>query len=187
MSFTRFHDDPERIKKQVDESSYAGRYMINTPGQGLELPFVEDPYIRMQKWGSNLQTNTINLESDLFGLTRPLNHDLIGHNDYVQNSVKSSTIKYKKEKPFVEESRLSHPAWMYKDLEQKRWEEPYLNPLHNIEIPFNTNVQSRILEKDYHVTKIPVIENMDHYEYYLTGNSICMGGNEEDCFGAPYN
>ena len=61
MSFTRFHDDPNRIKKQIDESSFAGRYMLNTPGQGMNLPFSEDPQIRLQKWGANLQTNTVNL------------------------------------------------------------------------------------------------------------------------------
>ena len=43
MSFTRFHDDPNRIKKQVEESSAVGNYSLNTPGQGTDLPFMEDP------------------------------------------------------------------------------------------------------------------------------------------------
>ena len=40
MSFTRFYDDPIRIRNQVESSSYAGRYALNTPGQGLQLPFI---------------------------------------------------------------------------------------------------------------------------------------------------
>ena len=29
MSFTRFHDDEARIKKQLQEQTYEGRYMLN--------------------------------------------------------------------------------------------------------------------------------------------------------------
>ena len=75
MAFTRFHDDSARIKKQVEESSFVGRYMLNTPGPGDNLPFFEDPQLRLQKWGANLKTNTVNMESDLLGLTRPHQHE----------------------------------------------------------------------------------------------------------------
>ena len=75
MAFTRFHDDSCRITKQLQEDTDQGRYMINVPGNGLTPSYMEDPYIRMQKWGANLQSNTINLESDLMGLTRPLTLD----------------------------------------------------------------------------------------------------------------
>jgi hypothetical protein len=155
MAFTRFHDDPIRIQKGLYESSFLGKYMLNTPGPGTELPFQEDTNIRLQHWGANLQTNTVNLESDLRGLTRPLNRDLIGFNDYIQHSVPSSKVFYKKNKPFVDESRATHPAWMYKDLEQTRWEAPLLNPLNAIEKDFQCNIQTRILEKDYFVPNIP--------------------------------
>lgn len=155
MSFTRFYDDPNRIQNQVYQSSFAGKYFLNTPGQGLDLPFVEDPNIRVQRWGANLQTNSVNLESDLRGLTRPLNRDLIGHNDYVQQSVPSSKMLYSNTAPFVEESRASHPAWMYKSLDENRWEAPLLNPLNRIEKEFHDNIQTRILEKDYYTPKVP--------------------------------
>ena len=152
MAFTRFHDDPYRIKKQLEESSFAGRYQLNTPGQGLDLPFLEDPNMRLQKWGANLQTNTVNLESDLFGMTRQTNRDLIDLNNYKHHAAVTTSVTYRNEKPFVEESRVSHPAWMYKDLEQSRWESPLLNPLNGLEKNFNTNIQTRILEKDYYQT-----------------------------------
>jgi hypothetical protein len=122
--------------------------MINTPGAGMNLPFFEDPTIRIQKWGANLHTNTVNIESDFFGLTRKANRDLIGYNDYKLNAVKSEKIAASTNAPFVEESRATHPAWMYRDLEQSRWSAPWLNPLNDIEMKFNTNIQTRILEKD---------------------------------------
>ena len=155
MSFTRFHDDPVRIQSQVYQSSFTGKYMLNTPGQGLNLPFIEDPNIRIQKWGANLQTNSVNLESDLLGLTRTLNNDLIGYNDYVQHSVPSSKIYYPNSSPIVEESRATHPAWMYKDLEQPRWVPLYLNPQNKIEKEFHDNIQTRVLEKDFHKPNVP--------------------------------
>jgi hypothetical protein len=150
MAFTRFHDDPYRIKKQIEESSGPGRYRLNQPGQGVDLPFLEDPQLRLQGWGANLRTNTVNLESDLFGMTRPLNRDLVTINDYKANSVNTSVVSYSVAQPFVQESRASHPAWMYKDLEQPRWEAPHLNPQHGLEKGFHENIQTRILEKDYY-------------------------------------
>ena len=183
MAFTRFHDDPYRIKKQLEESSFAGRYQLNTPGQGTDLPFLEDPQLRLQKWGANLSTNSVNLESDLLGLTRQYNRDLVGINDYKQYAAVTMPITYKNESSFVEESRVSHPAWMYKDLEQPRWESPLLNPLNGLEKNFNTNIQTRILEKDNYVPTIPTVNNMN---YYLTGKSICINGTESGCPGTLY-
>ena len=181
MAFTRFHDDPARIQKQIDESSFLGKYMLNTPGQGIDLPYIEDPQVRLQRWGANIMTNPINLESDLFGLSRPLNRDDINQNDYKTNSAITNTKSFHKKQPFVDESRASHPSWMYRDLEQTRWETPILNPLANLERPFHHNIQTRILEKDNFTTKIPMINNnriMNNHQYYLSGSSICLGGNK---------
>jgi hypothetical protein len=149
MAFTRFHDDPHRIKKQVEESSGAGRYYLDTPGQGMDLPFMEDPQIRMQRWGANLRTNTVDLESDFFGLTRHLNRDLVDTNDYKRHAVTASRVDYRNASPFVEESRATHPAWIYKDQDHTRWEAPLLNPLNGLEKGFHENIQTRILEKDF--------------------------------------
>jgi hypothetical protein len=182
MAFTRFHDDPYRIQKRIEETTFGCNYTINTPGPGLDLPFVEDTQIRMQKWGANLQTNTVNLESDLFGLTRTLNRDLVGFNDYRLNRADTNRINYPKTSPIVDESRSTHPAWMYRDLEQSRWENPILNPQNDIELKFNNNIQTRILEKDYHVPRIPIIEGSASQEYYLTGPTICSANsNETNC------
>ena len=90
MSFTRFHDDPVRISKQLQESTYLGRYQLNRPGPGVHLPFVEDPNIRLQRWGANLQNNTVDLESSLRSLDRPLNRDLIKENNYKNHLVQSA-------------------------------------------------------------------------------------------------
>lgn len=181
MAFTRFHDDPYRIKKQVEESSFAGRYYLGTPGQGMDLPFYEDPQMRLQGWGANLRTNSVLLEGDLFGMTRKLNRDLITENNYKKHAVHTSTIDYRNAKPFVEESRATHPAWMYKDLEQARWEAPHLNPLNGLEKAFNENIQTRILEKDYYSPANNISINIQE------GWTSCLQGTNGSLANPPYN
>jgi hypothetical protein len=148
MAFARFHDDLYRIKAQAQDSSFSGRYNLDVPGPGVNLPFFEDPHLRIQRWGANLQTNTIGLENDLFGLTKKLNCDSM-ESDYKNFAATSSTVSYPIANPTVEESRASHPAWMYRDLEHPRWELPWTNPQANIEKQFHDNIQTRILEKDF--------------------------------------
>tara|TARA_B100001173_G_C15940127_1_gene526709 strand:- start:136 stop:630 length:495 start_codon:yes stop_codon:yes gene_type:complete len=158
MSFTRFHDDEIRIQKQLQEMTYAGRYMLDTPGQGSIMPFQQDVHLRLQEFGANLTDNNINLESDLMGLSRNLNRDEIKSNSYIEHQVHATPIQYPKAKPFVEESRASHPAWMYRDLEHPVWETPFINPQANLEKPFHDNIQTRILEKDNYKPRLTTFD-----------------------------
>lgn len=158
MSFTRFYDDPCRIQKQIQESTGPGRYALNVPGQGERPSFMEDPYIRMQKWGGNLMKNSINLESDLRGLTRKATRDILGVNEHAGKSVQEK-MKYPVSESATEQSRATHPAWMVKDLEQRKWDILPLDPQEHTTLKFHNNLSTRILEKDYHVTKMPNINN----------------------------
>jgi hypothetical protein len=148
MSFTRFHDDTSRIEDQLKQSTYTGRYLLNTPGPGLDLHFWEDPHLRLQKWGANLRTNRVNLESSLRNLYTPLNRDTTQYDEKVPQS---TAINYKTKNPSVQESRATHPAWMFKDLEQTRWEEPFINPQGHTEIAFPYNVNSKQEAKDEYI------------------------------------
>lgn len=152
--FTSFKNDDSRIKKNLEISTFLGRYMLNVPGQGLEIPFMEDPQVRMQYWGANLQTNIIDLEGELFSINRKISRDYNDQDEYKKFIVDSNPIQsFSTKNPFVEESRSSHPAFVYRELENNRWEEPWINPQANIEKPFHDNIQTRILEKDNHIEK----------------------------------
>ena len=155
MSFTRFHDDPCRINKQLQESTGLGRYMLNVPGNGSKPIYMDDPYIRMQKWGGNLMTNTVNLESDLMGLSRNSNRDDVAANEYRLNAVKTKQVQYKSQNPSTDQSRATHPAWEYRDLEQTKYNILPLNPQENVCFPFQNNLSTRIVEKDIFVAKAP--------------------------------
>ena len=160
MAFTRFHDDFARIKKQTEESSFVGKYFLTTPGPGKNLPFVEDPQMRLQFWGANLMSNTVNLESDLKGLTRKLNRDNINTNEYKSQAQQTAPISYPNMPAFIDESRATHPAWMYRNVDWNRWEEPFINPQANTEKIFSDNIQSRILAKDNYSPVIPDISSI---------------------------
>ena len=145
MSLTNIRNDPCRVEKQMQIMTEEGRYMLNVPGQGANMPFQNDPFLRLQKWGANLRTNTINIDSDLKGLTRNLNNDC---KTYEEMSVKSAPIMYNTSSSFVDQSRATHPAWMLRTEETNHWDYLFLDPQKYLEKPFYSNISSRIVEKD---------------------------------------
>jgi len=155
MSFTRFSSDPARIKKSLDQTTFTSRYMLDKPGPGLQIGFMEDPQIRMQTWGANLCENYVNLESDMLGLTRKYNRDLVDVNDHTKHAVFAPPMAWGTHQPFVDESRASCPAFLFRSFENNRWENPMLNPQHGLVKGFNENIQTRILEKDNFVPTYP--------------------------------
>lgn len=155
MSFTRFKDDPCRIKKELQELTGLGRYMLNVPGNGDKPGFMEDPHIRMQKWGSNLMTNTVNLESDLMGLTRSANKDCLTVNNYKTHTAPTRQVSYPIIQPITDQTRATHPAWTYRDLEQVDWYILPLNPQENVCLSFQNNLNTRLIEKDKYVACPP--------------------------------
>jgi len=50
MAFTRFHDDPARISKQLQQQTDQERWYLDTPGNGDKPCFMLDPQIIPQKW-----------------------------------------------------------------------------------------------------------------------------------------
>ena len=158
MAFTRFHDDPCRIQKYLEETTNIGNYNMNVPGQGLEPHFINDPHLRMQKWGANLSQNQTDLESDLRCQTRKLNRDTIAENkftDYLHyNNLynQNSYPVYKEE--ITGQPRATNPAWTLRELDSanapNNFKYLHMDPQENVCIPFHNNISSRIVEKDYY-------------------------------------
>lgn len=161
MAFTRFHDDPARIQKQLQQSTDPGRWILNVPGNGETPSYMEDPHVRIQTWGGNLMTNSILLEGELRGVGRTLGRDCLGKDQYKNFQVSNSTsIQYPSNNILsTEESRTIMPAWTARDLEQTNWAYLPLDPQENTCLPFHNNISTRILEKDYYVPKIPCLSN----------------------------
>jgi hypothetical protein len=160
MAFTRFKYDDCRTKKSLQQATDPGRWILNVPGNGANPCYIEDPQIIIQKWGANLRTNTINLESDLMGVNRQIGRDCLGKDNYKSYNVQNEAIQYPKcNNLFTEQSRATNPAWWYRDLEQVDWQYPPLNPQANTCLPFQNNLSTRILEKDYFTPKRDCVLN----------------------------
>lgn len=162
MSFTRFNYDKCRTDKLLQESTGPGRYILNTPGWGDKPCFMNDPQIRMQGWGANLRKvpdgAPIDIDSDLIGITRPLTKDCSDKKYPYKGVVRSKRVNYKEcNAPVTDETRTTHPAWLYKDLEQDHRYILPLNPQENTCIPFQNNLNTRLLERDYFVPEMPCL------------------------------
>jgi hypothetical protein len=153
MAFTRYHDDEARIKKGLDISTFSCNYALDAPGPGVYVPFMEDSQIRLQRWGANMWTDSTDLESEFRGLGRPLKHDVRTYKE--KSKYGGHTFSYPSSDVHVDESRASHPAWMYRDLEQTRWEAPIINPQAHAIRPFDDPIQTRILAKDNYTCVLP--------------------------------
>lgn len=149
MASTRFRDDPARIQDQLRQSVFPCNYMINAPGNGTTPDYIEDPQMRLQKWGANYMTNSVDLESNLKGI-RPLNRDCIGTSEYTNYNVPSNKIQYPRNNClYTEQSRAIAPAWEIRDQESTLPRYPtILDPQENVTMQFQNNLSTRILEKD---------------------------------------
>ena len=151
MSLTRFNDDDARIQKRLQESLSVGLYQLNTPGPGPQNPYVEDVNIRLQKWGANLRNNTIEMESDFRNMNNRLSRNMKNYKDI---EAVTSEISYPSEAAYVDDSRASVPAWIFRDMETLRWEYPLEDKQKHVEIPFSFNEDTRMSLKDNFVRKV---------------------------------
>jgi hypothetical protein len=191
MSFTRFYYDECRTKKQLQQSTDPGRWILNVPGNGSKPCYVEDPQIIIQKWGANLRTNTINLESELLGINRPISRDCLGKDNYINFKVYSKEVNYPScNNLYTEQSRAITPAWMVRDEERNLWGFPVFNPQENVCFSFENNLSTRILEKDYYTPKRDCVVNDINNQLpvsfnlikgtYVGGPTICSNTNSCD-------
>ena len=162
MAFTRFNYDKCRTAKLLQESTGPGRYMLDVPGWGSKPCFFDDPHIRMQQWGANLRKvphgAPIDIDSDLIGITRPLSKDCSGKEFPNSGLVRSKRVTYPVCKnPITDESRATHPAWMYRDLTQDHRYILFLNPQENTCMTFQNNLNTRLLERDHFVAQAPCL------------------------------
>ena len=187
MAFTRFHDDPCRIENQLQQSTDQGRWILNVPGNGSTPDYISDPHIRIQTWGGNLMSNSVDLESELRGYTKPLNKDCLAKDNYKRYNVPTERISYPTNSILsTEESRAIMPAWTARDLEQAQWAYLPLNPQENTCFPFQNNLSTRILEKEYYVPKMPCLTGLDNLaplpvnyaqSKIIGGTNICTASN----------
>ena len=152
MSFTRFHADPNRIQKTNLETSAMNDYTFNVPGNtNKNSVYFSDPHLRMQKNGTTLCRNMVNIESELRTMDRILERDHKEKNNYmktqsVKNYIHPSIIS----KNITKESRATNPVWTLREVTIDRPQYLFHDPQMNTSIPFESYLDTNILEKDYY-------------------------------------
>ena len=203
MAFTRFHDDDARIAIQLQQQTDQERWYLDTPGNGQKPCFMLDPQIIPQKWGGNLWTHSIDIQSNLLGINKPLTRDCItsttkniSFQEQLQNikdTYNASPIDYPTcDTLTTEQSRAILPAWLFKEKTQYNGYILPDNPQNHVNMPFANNISTRIYEKDHYKPKelIP-FTNMNGlytlptniYNIQYKGNNN-IGGNklcQNDC------
>ena len=155
MAFTRFHDDINRIEKTNLETTAINNYTFNVPGNiNVKNIYFSDPHIRMQKTGTHLCRNLLNVENELKNLHIPLGRDDVKIHRYdLNSSYKTKVSIHDINKTITNETRASHPAWTFREKSQFRPDYLFLNPQENLKLHFEHNVDTNILEKDYYNLK----------------------------------
>ena len=146
-----------KIKKN-QQTTGPGRYILDVPGNGTHPYYIEDPQIRIQKWGANLYTDCVNLESELLGINKIIARPTVTkyHTRLVEvednkkvNLSSCQPISYPSSKDLTtKQSRAVLPAWLFRELPQNDFYFLPLNPQENTCFPFQVNLSTRILEKD---------------------------------------
>ena len=186
MAFTRFHDDPCRIVKQNQQMTDQGRWILNVPGNFGDTPsYMTDPQSISQKWGGNLWSNAIDVQSSLLGIDRHLTRDCLGVPVKSFPVTPKPVIYPQSDALTTDQSRVTNPAWMYKDLEQVDWYYLPTDPQANVLLPFQNNISTRVLEKDYFVREYDCIQMEKSGKYpserrnstYVGGPITCASSN----------
>ncbi len=162
MSFTRFNYDEARTRQRLKQATGSARYHLNVPGPGKNSCYMEDPQVRIQGFGANNMAvaggHPIDIDSDLSGRGRQLKKACNETTYPFKKNFTTSNINYGNCKSLgTDQTRTTHPARNYRALEQSLMQPLYLNPQENTCFHFQNNLNTRLLERDNYVPKLPCL------------------------------
>lgn len=153
MASTRISGDAIRQTMDNQIQTYAGRYMLNVPGNGVNMPFREDVFCRMSKFGANIHRDMMSIENHLRGQDRIL----VKKDPFVSTAPPTADISHQKHyptlQPFTDQSRATAPAWIVRNAPaREHWQLNVIddprNPQFHTDVEFERHTGTRILEKE---------------------------------------
>lgn len=149
MSFTRFHDDPNRIHKTNVEAAALCDYNFNVPTNFKNTNvYFSDPNLRLQSCGGSQYYDMIGFESKLRRMDMRTNRDFVDDQHSQPQLTHKKMPVYQVDKDITDETRRSHPAWSYRINCQYRPQHLFSNPQKNAITAFEHNVDTNITTKD---------------------------------------
>lgn len=162
MSFTRFNYDEARTIQRLKQSTGSGRYHLNVPGPGNNSCYMEDPQIRIGGFAANNMNvvggHPIDIDSDLSGRGRIYKKHCSENKYPLKKNITTTKISFNNCKSLgTDQTRTTHPARNFRALEQSLIQPLYLNPQENVCFNFQNNLNTRLLERDSYVPKLPCL------------------------------
>jgi hypothetical protein len=163
MSFNRLNYDTCAYKHELAESVGPGEYQINTPPISCEPCFPKDPAYRLQREGAGVSKKNamIDVDSELLGITRmsskcPSKKFIPGQNANGEECEGEPIHNFKDcNMPTAEDTRTSNPPCNLRGTGWNRWEWLCLDPQERVLVPFDYNINNRLIVKDNHRPCVP--------------------------------
>lgn len=162
MSFSKLPYDKCAYESYLQESKAVGEYMLNTPMNNCKKNcFFTSPYVRLDKIGVATCKNKelVDVDSELLGLNMknvkcPKERKF--DSQYCDNNVLKDC-----EDTFMspEDTKISNPPCTLRGTGWNRWEWLCNNPQETAIMPFERDIQNRIIVKDNHRPCLPKVNN----------------------------
>lgn len=156
MSFSRLNYDDGTYKHILRESIGPGDYMLGTPRLDCDGCYFPSPDIRMQNYGAGVcEKEAIDVDSELLGLTRKQSN--CPSDKFIPKSNPLCEMKAPKDCYGLtrEDTRLSNPPCTLRGTGWNRWEWLCKNPQDKALMPFDFNINNRLVVKDNHRPCVP--------------------------------
>lgn len=163
MSFSRLNYDDCAYKQALKESVRPGDYRVNVPFNFKKNVYAPQPSVRLQRTGASVDKKSflVDIDSELMGITRKnskCSEDYyVPCSDKLQYGLSCGDSLEHGVDGFMpaDDTRLSNPASNLRGTGYNRWEYLCLNPQAHVEMPFDNNINNRIVSKDNHRPCIP--------------------------------
>lgn len=160
MSFNRLNYDTCTYSHNLRQSTGPANYMLHAPQIDCQSCFSEDPRMRMDKrGGASCKTRcaVVDAHSELLGLTRkatncPLQKYLPGCK---METCDDLDVPPNCPQVPIEDTRLSNPPCTLRGTGWNRWEWLCRDPQDKALIPFDYNINYRLVVKDNHRPCLP--------------------------------
>lgn len=165
MSFNRLNYDTCAYKQNLYQSVGPGEYRLTEPPNSCNICTPQTPHIRLQKQGVSVKSDMplIDVDSELMNLTRPATN--CPSRKYIPDgsqcgltnpNQKDNNLEHGNNCDFgIEDTRISNPPCTLRGTGWNRFEWLCLDPQDRVLIPFDHNINNRIVVKDNHRPCVP--------------------------------
>lgn len=163
MSFNNLKYDTCSYKQVLSESIGPCEYQLGTPFISCDDCFSKDPQLILQRNGVSVARNVpqVDVDSELMNITRKLSGcsskefiPKFNAKGEIDNTIETKHFN-DCNIPTRENTRLSNPASTLRGTGWNRWEWLCENPQQRAVVPFDLNINERLVTKDNHRALIP--------------------------------